>query len=182
MSNLLKIGKNGNFYIDGNLLTTHDVGDLNEYMMQLPGFYVTIEPGVTVEEIVHAVFGMKKFVSGYFSEDYEVVRAFSTSSKLDKKYKAIKFYKSFKVESDDFMSDEEFLYVLPEVSFVELAPGETGSEKLGELPIIVDENIVLKHNEISLSLKSKFTLLDVLTCVFDEMSSCIKSGSIVTVS
>jgi hypothetical protein len=181
MSNLLKIGKNGNFYLDENLVTTHDVADINEYLMQLLGFYVSIEEGTTMEEIVHAVFGMKKFISGYFSEEYEVVRAFASSSKLDKKYKAIKFHKSFKVESDDFMSDEEYLYVLPEVSFIEALEGEEGTNKLGELPVVLDENIKLNHNDVELKLKSKFTLLDVLTCVFDETSACISSGSIVTV-
>src|ERR1035437_4982917 len=160
MSNLLKIGKNGNFYLDGNLVTTHNVSDINEYMMQLLGFYLSIEEGATLEEIVHSVFGMKKFIAGYFSENYEVIRAFASSSKLDKKYKAIRFYKSFKVESDDFLSDDEFLYVLPEISFIEAKEGESGTDKLGELPVIIDESIKLNHNEIELNLKSKFTLLD----------------------
>lgn len=182
MSNFLKIGKNGNFYLDGNLITTHDVGDINEYLMQLLGFYISIEDGVKTEDLVHSVFGLKKFISGYFSEDYEIIRAFAHSSKLDKKYKAIKFHKSFKIESDDFLSEEEFLYVLPEISFLEIGDGELGYDKLGDLPIIIDENITLKHNDIELNIKSKFTLLDVLTCMFDEVSSSIKSGSIVTVS
>lgn len=180
MSNLLKIGKNGNFYLDGNLITTNDVSDINEYLMQLLAFYVSIEEGTTLEEIVHSVFGLKKFIAGYFSEEYEVVRAFASSSKLDKKYKAIKFYKSFKVESDDFLSDEDFLYVLPEISFIEAKEGEVGTNKLGELTVIIDENIKLNHNEIELNLKSKFTLLDMLTCIFDETSACISNGSIVT--
>lgn len=179
MSNLLKIGKNGNFYLDGDLVTTNDVSDINEYLMQLLGFYVSIEEGITLEEIVHSVFGLKKFIAGYFSEEYEVVRAFSSSSKLDKKYKSIKFHKSFKVESDDFLSDEEFLYVLPEISFIESKDGETGTNKLGELTVVIDENIKLNHNEIELNLKSKFTLLDILTCIFDETSACISSGNIV---
>lgn len=179
MSNFLKIGKNGNLYLDGNLVTTNDVSDTNEYLMQLLGFYVTIEPGVTLEEIVHSVFGMKKFIAGYFSEEYETVRAFSNSAKLDSKYKSINFYKSFKVEPDDFMSDEEFLYVLPEVSFVE-SNDDVGFNKLGELPVVIDENICLKYNDIELKLKSKFTLLDVLTCVFEETSNCLKSGILVT--
>ncbi len=170
MSNLLKIGRNGNLYLDGNLVTTHEVEDPNEYLMQLLGFYVTIEEGTTLEEIVHSVFGMKKFIAGYFSEEYEVLRAFAYSSKLDKKYKALKFYKSFKVESDDFMEeDEDFLYVLPE-----------GSDKLGSLPVVLDEKIKLVHNDVELNLKTKFTLLDILTCVFDETSACISNGTIVT--
>lgn len=182
MSNLLKIGKNGNFYLDGDLVTTNDVSDINEYLTQLLAFYVSIEEGITLEEIVHSVFGLKKFIAGYFSEEYEVVRAFASSSKLDKKYKAIKFHKSFKVESDDFLSDEEFLYVLPEISFIEAKDGEVGTNKLGELVVVIDENIKLNHNEIELNLKSKFTLLDILTCIFDETSACISNGNIVSTS
>ena len=180
MSNFLKIGKNGNFYLDGSLVTTNDIEDVNEYMMQLLGFYITIEDGVTIEELLHGVFGMKKFISGYFSEDYEVIRAFASSAKLDKKYKEVRFYKSFKVESDDFMSEDEFLYVLPEVSFMEAKNNEKGYVNLGEMPVIIDEHISLEHGDVKLSLKSKFTLLDVLTCVFDEVSSCLKNGSIIS--
>lgn len=182
MSNLLKITKGGNFYLEDNLVATHEVVDINEYLMQLLGFYVTLEDDIKIEELVHAVYGLKKFIGGYFSEEYEVVRAFSSSSKLDKKFKAIKFYKSFKVESDDFLSDDEYLYVLPEVDFIEAGPNEEGFTKLGDLPIIIDENIILNHNDIELKMKSKFTLLDVLTCVFDEMGAHIKSGSVLTVA
>lgn len=183
MSNLLKLSKNGNFYVDGNLLTTHDIKDLNEYLMQLLGFYITIEDDVRLEEVVHSVFGLKKFISGYFSEEYEVVRAFSYSSKLEKKYKSIELYKTFTVENEEFSNvDENYLYVLPQVKFVEAAEGEEGYDKLGELPIIINENMTLNHNDITLNLKSKFTLLDVLSCLFDELSHCIKSGEVATVA
>jgi len=183
MSNLLKLSKNGNFYVDGNLLTTHDIKDINEYLMQLLGFYITIEDDVRLEEVVHSAFGLKKFISGYFSEDYEVVRAFSYSSKLEKKYKAIEFFKTFRVENEDFSTDgEEYLYILPEIKFIEAADGEVGYDKLGDLPIIINDNMSLVHNDVNLKLKSKFTLLDVLTCLFDELSACIKSGEIVTVA
>ena len=182
MSNLLKIGKNGNLYLNGNLVTTNDIVDINEYLMQLLGFYASTEEDLRINEIVHAVFGLKKFILGYYSEDYEVVRAFTSSAKLDKKYKAIKFYKSFKVETDDFLSEDEYLYVMPEITFIEAGPNEVGYDKLGELPVIIDENIVLNHNDTELKLKSKFTLQDILTCIFDEMSYCLKSGSVITVA
>jgi len=183
MSNLLKLSKNGNFYVDGNLLTTHDIKDLNEYLMQLLGFYITIEDDVRLEEIVHSVFGLKKFIGGYFSEEYETVRAFSYSSKLEKKYKAVELYKSFTVENEVFSDvDESYLYVLPQIKFIEAGEGESGYDKLGDLPVIINENILLTHNDVNLNLKSKFTLLDVLACVFDEMSSSIKNGEIATVA
>lgn len=182
MSNFLKISKNGNIYLDDNLVVTNGITDINEYLMTLLGFYTSVDEGVSIDELVHSVFGMKKFIAGYFSEEYETVRAFTSSAKLDKKYKAIKFYKSFKVETDDFLSEDEYLYVLPEITFVEAGPGEEGYDKLGDLPIIIDESILLSHNDTELKLKSKFTLLDILTCVFAEMSDCLKGGNILTVA
>ena len=181
MSNMLKISKNGNLFLEDNLVVTNEVEDINEYLMQLLGFYTSIDEDVRIEEVMHSIFGLKKFIAGYYSEDYEVVRAFTISAKLDKKYKALKLFKSFKVESDDFLADDEYLYVLPEISFIEAGPEEVGYTKLGELPIIIDESITLNHNDVETKLKSKFTLLDILTCVFDEMSYCLKSGSVVTV-
>lgn len=180
MSDLLRISKNGNFYLDGNLMTTHNISDVNEYLMQLSGFYTTIDEDVRIDEIIHATFGMKKFIAGFFCEEYEVIRALATSAKLDKKYKALKLYKSFKVEADDFASDDEFLYVLPEVAFVEPAEGEIGYDRLGELPIILDDKISLNYNDVEINLKTKFTFLDILTCLYEEMSNCIQQGTIIT--
>lgn len=180
MSNFLKIAKNGNFYLNGNLVTTHDVTEVNEYLMQLLSFYASIESGVKVEEFIHGTFGLKKFIESFFCEEYEVVRALASASKLDKKYKALKLYKSFKVESEDFTVEDEFLYVLPEVAFIEASEGEVGYDKLGELPIIIDENITLNYNESIIKLKTKFTFLDILTCIYEEMSTCLKTGTILT--
>lgn len=179
MSDLLKITKNGNLYLSENLITTDGVDDINTYLMQLLGFYIKIDDGVTVEEFMHSAYGLKKFIAGYFSEEYESVRAFTSTSKLDKKYKCLKLYKSFKVESDEFLEeDTDFLYVLPEVEFVECEEGEDGFEKLSELPIVIDDKIKLKHKDVELSLRTKFTFLDVLTCFFEELSYVLKSSEI----
>jgi hypothetical protein len=181
MSSFLKIAKNGNLYLDGNLITTDEIEDINTYLMQVLGFYTTIDKSVTVDDLMHCFYGLKSFISGYFSEEYETIRAFTATSKLDKKYKSITFYKSFKIESDDFSSDEEdYLYVLPEIKFIEPKDGEEGFDRLGSLPVFIDEKMTLTHNEIELNLKTKFTFLDILTCVFEELSFYMKSGEIQT--
>lgn len=181
MNSILTLKKNSNFYLKDELLLTEDVEDINQYMMQLLGFYVTIDSGVNVGHLVHSVFGMKEFIKGYFSEDYEVVRAFSLSSKFDKKYKEIRLYKNFSIESEDFSDEDEFLFVIPEIEFVESKEGEVGFEKLGDIPIVIDEKMILTHNDSIIKLKTKFTLLEVLTCIFDEMSYMVKNGNLVTI-
>ena len=82
---MLKIGRDSQFYLQGNLISTKDVGNLNDYLVQLLAFHTTLEDGITLSELVHALYGMDKFIVDYFCEEYEVARAFAISTKLDRK-------------------------------------------------------------------------------------------------
>ena len=173
---MLKISRDSQFYLQGNLISTKDVGNLNDYLVQLLSFHTTLEDGITLSELVHALYGMSKFITDYFSEDYEVARSFTTATKLDKNMSRIKFYKSFRMESDDFMDDDEYVYILPEVKFEEAKEGEPGYLKLGNLPVVIDEDLIYKGEEFSFEKKVKFTLLDIMTCIFEEVVYTIKDG------
>lgn len=173
---ILKIGKDSQFYLEGNLISTKDVGDLNDYLTQLLAFNTTLESGITLSELVHAFYGLKKFIMDYFSEEYEVARAFTTSTKLDRRMSNITFYKSFRMESDDFMDDDEYIYILPEIKIEDIVGDEEGFVKLGDLPVLIDESLIYKGDEFSFEKKVKFTLLDILTCVFEEVVYAVKDG------
>jgi len=173
---MLKIGRDSQFYLQGNLISTKDVGNLNDYLVQLLSFHTIIEEGVTLSELIHALYGMNKFILDYFSEEYEVARAFATSTKLDRKMSNVTFYKSFRLESDDFMDDDEYVYILPEIKFKESNEENEGFIKLGDLPVVIDENIIYKGEEFSFEKKVKFTLLDIMTCIFEEVIYTIKEG------
>lgn len=173
---ILKIGRDSQFYLQGNLISTQDVGDLNDYLVQLLSFNTTLESGITFSELIHALYGMRKFIADYFSEEYEVARAFATSTKLDRKMSNITFYKSFRLESDDFMDDDEYVYILTEVKLEETKEDEAGYLKIGALPIVIDENLIYKGEEFSFEKKTKFTLLDIMTCIFEELLTSIKEG------
>lgn len=173
---MLKIGRDSQFYLQGNLISTKDVGNLNDYLVQLLSFNTTIEEGITLSELIHALYGMNKFILDYFSEEYEVARAFATSTKLDRKMSNVTFYKSFRLESDDFMDDDEYVYILPEIKFEESNEENEGFLKLGDLPVVIDENIIYKGEEFSFEKKVKFTLLDIMTCIFEEVIYTIKEG------
>jgi hypothetical protein len=173
---ILKIGRDSQFYLQGNLISTKEVGDLNDYLVQLLAFNTTLESGITLSELIHALYGLRKFIGDYFSEEYEVARAFSTSTNLSTKMSNITFYKSFRVESDDFMDDDEYVYILPEIKLEKTKEDEEGFLKLGSLPVIIDENLVYKGEEFSFNKKAKFTLLDVLTCIFEEVIDSIREG------
>lgn len=173
---MLKIGRDSQFYLQGNLISTKDVGNLNDYLVQLLSFHTELEEGITLSELVHALYGMNKFILDYFSEEYEVARAFTTSTKLDKKMANITFYKSFRMESDDFMDDDEYVYILPEIKFDDANEDQVGHVKLGDLPVIIDENLIYKGDEFNFEKKTKFTLLDIMTCIFEELIYAIKEG------
>lgn len=173
---MLKIGRDSQFYLQGNLISIKNVGNLNDYLVQLLSFHTTLEEGLTLSELIHALYGMNKFILDYFSEEYEVARAFATSTNLDRKMSNITFYKSFRLESDDFMDDDEYVYILPEIKFEESNEEHVGFLKLGELPVVIDENLVYKGEEFSFEKKVKFTLLDIMACVFEEIIHTVKEG------
>jgi hypothetical protein len=174
---ILKIKKDSNYYVQNKLVLTHDIKDLNEYLTQLLGLYTSLEEEITLSELVHALYGLRKFISDYFSEDYEVLRAFVTGTKLEEPCKYVRFYKSFRVEADNFSDEEEYVYILPEVEFVKAEEGETGYTKLGEVPVIIDENLTFKNEEFSFNKKVKFTFQDIIYCIFDEVSEYVKEGT-----
>jgi hypothetical protein len=118
---MLKIGRDSQFYLQGNLISIKDVGNLNDYLVQLLAFNTTLEEGITLSELIHALYGMNKFIVDYFSEEYEVARAFAISTKLDRKMSNITFYKSFRVESDDFLDDDEYVYIIPEIKIEDIS-------------------------------------------------------------
>ena len=177
---MLKIKRDSNFYLQGNLISTRDVGDVSSYLTQLLGIYTTLEEGITVSELTHAFYNMKNFITNYFSEDYEVSRAFATATKLLEPCKEIRFYKSFRLEPDDFMDEDEYVYILPEVQFIKAEEGEKGYLKLGEVPIVIEEDLNFSGDEFSFKKKSKFTLLEILCCLFEEVNESVKEGNNIT--
>jgi hypothetical protein len=88
----------------------------------------------------------------------------------------ITFYKSFRVESDDFLDDDEYVYIIPEIKIEDIKDDEAGYIKLGELPVVIDDKLTFDSEEFSFDKKVKFTLLDVLTCIFDELIYEIREG------
>jgi hypothetical protein len=53
---------------------------------------------------------------------------------------------------------------------------EDGFDKLGDLPVVIDENLIYKGDEFSFDKKVKFTLLDIMTCIFEEVIYTVKEG------
>jgi hypothetical protein len=183
MSNFLRIGRDSNLYLDGVLVNTQEVKNLNEYLMGFLALNVTLEDGIVLSELLHSLYGLKQYVSAYHLEEYEALRAFTSIGKFNKPYKSITFSKAFTIESDDFVENDEtkFLCITPIVTLNECEGGDLGYEKIGDIPVLIDEKMKLEYNEYTtLELKTKFTLQDVIACLYEELFFKIKNENIIS--
>ena len=183
MSNFLRIGRDSNLYLDGTLVNTQEVKNINEYLMGFLTLNVTLEDGILLNELIHSLYGLKQYISVYHLEEYEALRAFTNIGKFNKPYKSIVFSKSITIESDDFVETDEtkYLYITPIVTLEECRENEIGFEKIGDVPVVINENMKLEYDDyIKLDLKSKFTLQDILTCLFEELFYKIKNENIIS--
>jgi len=178
---MLKISKNERLIHDDIDVKSKDI-DLAEYMIANLGAEVELEKGIMVEELVQLFYYLKDFVKNYFSEEYEVLRAMLTLGKFKERYKFLKIYKTLSVE-------DGYIYLMPNIELMVANDNEEGVDKVAELPVVLDdkvftvddldiENIMSIAEENKDKIKTKFTLLDILTAFFDDLSDMLKNDSV----
>ncbi len=96
---------------------------------------------------------------------------------MSKNIESIRFYKSFKIE-EEFKENKEFIYLIPEVEIKYCV--DRKYDCFSEVPIFIDESIIFEKGDIKIESCSKLSLLDVMTCVFDELSSLINTESLIS--
>jgi len=178
----LRIERGGRIIIDGELADISNLENKSEFFASIMTLDVELSDDMSVSDLVHFFYDSKDFIKSVLSEQYEVVRALVTMTNLPRNYKALRIYKSFKIENEIMEDNQEFIYLLPEVEMIPSAPGEDGIRNLAGLPVILDENISLKHEEtgISINSKTKISLLDIMTCVFEDLASLLKEGALLS--
>lgn len=171
----LRIESGSKIFIDGALADLNQVDNKEEFIASMLTLDVELDD-TTVGDIIHLFYDAKGLVKSIFSEEYEVVRALATSNNLPRNFKHIRFYKSFKIESEIMEDNQEFIYMIPEIEVVESGQGEDGVKSMSGLPIIIDENIELSYEDKIINSKTKLNLFDVMTCLFDELPALMKEG------
>lgn len=172
----IKIGIN-KIFIDGREVELSKIDNKSDFLTSLLLLDVEVEPGMNAADIIHFFYDSKEIIGNILSEDYEVVRALVMSGNLSSKYKSLRLFKSFRHESED---DGKYLYVIPEVELIPAGPGEDGISNLSGLPIELDEKIKLEAPEGNIESLSKFTLLDLIVCLFDELPALLKGGALLS--
>lgn len=177
----LRIEK-GRILIDGDVAELSGLDNKNEFFSSLLTLDVELASDISLYDIIHFFYDSKDLIKSVFSEEYEVVRALVTATVLPKNYKEIRLYKSFSIEKEVLDDNKEFIYMLPEVEITPSAPGEEGIRNLSGLRIFIDEKIQLNHEETGVVINSntKFSLLDLMTCLFEELASILKEGKLLS--
>ena len=184
---MLKIKRDSNIYLYDEVLDLQQLGDPNSVILGFLNLPVELEDGINLSELTNAFSGFKKFISDYFAEEYEVARAFSIATKLDKKCSSISFFKNFvtefdlaslqdSVDNEDDEGENEFVYIITGVDFSFSEDDEQGFYNIGDLPIIVNNKLSYLGEDFSFNKKVKFTLSDILSCLFEDMIELVKSG------
>lgn len=175
----LRIEKGGKIFVGGELADVSQLEDKSEFFSSLLTLDVELSDDVNVGDIIHFFYDSKELVRSLLSEEYEVVRALATTIELPRDYKSFRVFKSFKIE---YENEEEFMYMIPEVELIPALPGEDGIRNLSGLPVVIDENIRLVHEETNTIVDSntKITLLDLMVCLFEDLASLLKEGALLS--
>jgi hypothetical protein len=173
----LRIESGGKLFIDGEYADLTKLDNKGEFLASVLMLDVELGEDVNCVDLIHLFYDAKDLIQNILSEEYEVVRALVSASPLPRDYKAIRIYKSFKIE-EEHQEEHEFIYMSPEIEMVKAEFGENGVKNVAGLSVYIDETIKLIHNDVVIESRTKLSLLDVLTCLFDELPSLIKSGAL----
>jgi len=179
----LKIDLGGRIIIDNSPVDINQLENKSEFISSILTLDLELADNISVADIIHFFYDVRELIKDVLSEEYESVRAMVVSSVLPRNYKALRVYKSFKIEKEG-SDDEEFIYLIPEIEIIPCESMEEGVSNIGNLPIIIDENIILINEDfntgknVTIKSKSKISLFDLMRCIFDELPALIKDGMI----
>ena len=171
---MLRIEQGGKFYYDKELIDSSKV-NLKDFIIANLDIETYFGENLNLGDLVHSFYEVREFIYQFFSQEYEVVRAFSTIGKLNKKYKNIKIFKSLAVE-------ESYFYSLPLIELVKIKDDEKAVEKLSVIPLYLEENVSFISPEgWHMNTKTKFTLLDIMRVIFGDLTDVLRKENAIAV-
>ena len=176
---MIKIRRNMDMTVDGQSLD-FNVINKSEFIIANLWNETTLQRGMNLEELIHFFYEIKDFVYQYFSEHYEVPRALITMGNFGSYYENMKFYKTLSIEKEKPSDEDEFMFIScnAELKRYVSGGGRHGTDKVSELPIIVDEFVLDESNAIGKKVKTKFYLMDFMSLIFEEVPNILKHDSV----
>jgi len=176
MSEFLKIGKGGSIFLDGKLVNLSEIGDVKSFLKSSLSYYTEIEDGLTIGDFVHLCYHIGDFIEEYYLEKYETVRAIVNAGTLRSFHEELSVSKSLRLEKIMNYDDGEYLYFFTNAKLMEVINVGTGTNKIKDLPIVLDNRVSVKIGEFKTEVKSKFTFLEIVGAVFDDFADQMQNG------
>lgn len=164
---MLTLANDNRLFLQGGLvnLSREDVG---AFLMANIGSQCDIG-GARMSDIMDAMSHLQSFIQDYFLEEYHVLEALVASASIGK-VERVEIYKEMVVDGSSYVT------MVPKMHIV---LSDEGGE-LKDASVVLVEQLVL--NDFSdtikdLQLNSKFTLLEVMDCLFSELGHTLLSGA-----
>ncbi len=178
----LKICKN-NIVFFGDNEVKRDSVNFTEFLIANLDNEVELEVGLTIEELVHFFYDCREFIYSYFSEHYEVLRAFITVKNLQNQYQFLKISKKIHID------EESYITINSIVDFIIATEGKNKTNALAKIEVILDDKLSLMEDDIftleseegrllKKNMRSKITLLDVMKALFEDLIAALEDNII----
>ena len=103
----------------------------------------------------------------YFVEEYETIRALINMGQFNHRAKYLSLYKT--------IEDESGKLYLNTTSTIIYSNNKEGFVNVGELPVVLDENIKDDDKILSKNLKTNFLLIDILESIIGDFLYTLKN-------
>lgn len=174
MDSLIEIKSGGIVYLESTPLNMASAMDANDLFLTLSDIYTKIEDGLTLGELLSAFYRCSKLVDNLYSEDFETLRILiNTPIPTENKITRLIFKKQFTIEEED---GQEFIYLIPSAEFKIDLSLEKAYNTLSSVPVVLDEDVELTTQLGPLKYKNKFTLIEIMSCLFEDTSDLIRFG------
>lgn len=177
----LKFCKNNKLFL-GEQEVKRDSVNFTEFLVANLDSEIDFEEGLTIEELIHFFYDCREFIYSYFSEHYEVLRAFLTVKNLNNHYHAFKICKKIHI-------DEEYIIIIPSIDFILPKEGESRTNALGKIVVILDDQLSLMEDDLfsnqfddnrnlKKKMRSRITLQDCMRSLFEDLVSILEENII----
>ena len=164
---MVQIRRQGKVNFEGRELEIPH-NQLGSFLLTSVSEQVTLEEGVTLNELMNTFFHLKGFIQNYFIEEYDALNAIISAGTVIEPISEVIVYKEMVVSS------EGDLMIFPKIRTTK---STSISEGYQDVTVRVDNELVV-HDEIGFTNKGKrivshLTLLELLGAIFEDFQDYI---------
>lgn len=167
---MLTIGNNGKLSLNGKQVSL-PMEEMSDFLLANVSQPCTLDD-VKMKDLMNVFFHLQDFIRNYFLEEYHMINACVSTMHSDQKIERVEFGKELTIDGEGRVS------MAPNIN---VKVGDDGTMSLNDAVVVLNDRLlVVDHSNFmvkSAKLWTGFTLLEVMECVFPELSHILTSGS-----